>query len=115
MAKFDLLHITQKSNLQKNVLRIMHKKARAVLIGEIAAELHEHLDIIEECMAQMVDPNLEDRQIELVQPGSQAYKQYDGAVALYQLIVKPSLVIAHGADEVRGPKPLSRPPVTGSY
>lgn len=115
MAKFDLLHITQKSNLQKKVLKIMHRTGRPVLIGELAVELHENIDIIEECLTQMCDQSIDNRQIELVQKNSQAYKQYDGVVPLYHLIVKQSLVVAHGEDEVRGPKPMSRPPTSGSF
>lgn len=107
MVKFDQLHITQKSNLRKNVLKIMHKKARPLLIGEVAIELKEHLDTIEECMMQMTDES--EKQIELVEKNDNAYQQYDGEVKLFRLVIKPSLVIAHGEDEIRGPNPLSRP------
>lgn len=101
MAKFDHLHITQKSILLKKVLRFMHKMDRPVLIGEVALETKEHLDLVEDALEWFSDPHLPDRQIEKVDPGDPAHTRYDGWVRLYRLTVTSSLHIAHGEDELK--------------
>lgn len=111
MAKFDRLHITQKSILRKKILQVMHKRVRPMLIGEIAVDINEPLELVEELLGQMSDPNIDDRQIEEITQDDGSYETYSENAVLYRLIVKPSLHIAHGDDPTQKYGPLkSLPP-----
>lgn len=93
MVKFHELDITKRGILHKKVLKYMHKRSRPVMIGEIAVEVRESLDLVEGMLEEMSCGD--DRQLERVPLGDPILKVLGENVPLYRLCVQPSLKIAH--------------------
>lgn len=88
MAKFYELNITRRELITKKVIKYVHKKQRPVTIGEVALDVGESIEIIEERMGALT-------QLERVPPRDPDMQQYDERVVLFRLVRKPALHIAH--------------------
>ena len=108
MAKFHDLNITKREILLKKVRQLMHKRSRPLMIGEVAVELRESLELIEDTLDEM---SQNDNEIERVPNGDPALNMLGEGVPLYRLKVKPSLKIAHMELDTNPPDSFrSRPP-----
>lgn len=109
MAKFHELDITKRGILLKKVLKYMHKRSRPVMIGEVAVELRESLDLIEDTLDEL--SHGDDRQVERVPSGDPALRMLGEGIPLYRLCAQSSLKIAHMDLDTNPPDSFkSRPP-----
>jgi hypothetical protein len=101
MAKFDELDMQQKSILRDKITQVVHKYARPVLIGEVAREIKESLDLTEEVLNEMCFGLFGEAPVlKKLFPSDPRRKTYGSEVDLYEVSGALSLKIAHSAHEV---------------
>lgn len=103
MANFDDLSNAQKDEIKRKILHVMHKFGRPTMIGEVARETKESLEVTESVMEEMCWGETPDDTALLrkLYPSDPRLNGKHSLVVLYETTSPVSLKFAHDSDSVK--------------